>query len=71
MSRRAVPLSEGRSHTVPPGAPSWITPELIRDTIETWQAHYGKALTGQDALEIICARVRIRGSVVSEGGHRQ
>ncbi len=28
---------------VPSGAPAWITPELIADTIETWQPYYGKA----------------------------
>jgi hypothetical protein len=38
---------------VPAGAPPWITPELLQATIETWQPHYEKPLTSEDALEIL------------------
>ena len=37
----------------PDGAPSWVTPELIADTIEVWQPDYGYVLTPDDALEIL------------------
>lgn len=36
-----------------PLAPAWITPELIADTIETWQPYYVDRLTADDALEIL------------------
>jgi hypothetical protein len=38
---------------VPEGSPSWVTPELIADTIETWQGDYDRQLTPDDALEIL------------------
>lgn len=43
----------GNSRPVPPGAPSWITPELIAQTIETWQPYYRDCLTEQDSLDIL------------------
>jgi hypothetical protein len=39
--------------SVPSGAPGWITPELIADTIETWQPYYADLLTADDALGIL------------------
>ena len=36
-----------------PSAPSWVTPDLIRQTLETWQPFYDHPLTTDDALEII------------------
>jgi hypothetical protein len=38
---------------VPAGAPPWITAELLQATLETWQPHYEKPLTSEDALEIL------------------
>ena len=38
---------------VPPGAPGWITPELVDDTIQTWGPYYIDPLTADDALEIL------------------
>jgi hypothetical protein len=38
---------------VPGGAPAWVTPQLIADTIETWQGDYDHELTPDDALEIL------------------
>ena len=37
---------------VPAGAPRWVTPELLADTLRVWQPYYGN-LTSQDALTII------------------
>jgi hypothetical protein len=38
---------------VPAGAPAWITPEIVADTIETWQPYYAVPLTVADSLEIL------------------
>lgn len=38
---------------VPPGAPAWITPELIADTLKVWQPFYANQLTSADALQIL------------------
>jgi hypothetical protein len=37
---------------VPAGAPRWVTPELLADTLRVWQPYYG-SLTPQDGLSII------------------
>ena len=37
---------------VPAGAPHWVTPELLADTLRVWQPYYGN-LTSHDALSII------------------
>jgi hypothetical protein len=54
---------EGRLHAVshhdvgeprmPPGAPAWVTTELIAETIEAWQGDCDHELTAEDALEIL------------------
>ena len=44
------PLPPGVS---PPGAPSWITADLIELTLKTWQPFYETQLTPDDALAII------------------
>jgi hypothetical protein len=36
-----------------PGAPCWITTELIEATIRVWQPFYKNPLTRADALEIL------------------
>lgn len=38
---------------VPPGTPRWISPELIAETLQTWQPYYQKALTPEEAVAII------------------
>jgi hypothetical protein len=48
--RQPVPKGEV---AVPAGAPSWITAQLVELTIETWQPHYERPLTTEDALEIL------------------
>ncbi len=35
------------------GLPAWITPELIRATMEVWQPFYPEVLTEEDAVTII------------------
>jgi hypothetical protein len=39
--------------TVPPGAPSWISAELIAETLRVWQPYYAETLTSIDALDMI------------------
>jgi hypothetical protein len=39
--------------SVPSGAPSWVTKELISQTIRVWQPYYCEPLTADDALVII------------------
>ena len=39
--------------SVPPGAPSWVTVELMRETFRTWQPFYEKALIPEELLAII------------------
>lgn len=38
---------------VPPGAPKWITPDDIEETIRVWQPNYRQLLTPVNALEIL------------------
>jgi len=38
---------------VPSGAPRWVTPELVADTVETWQPYYDQRLTEDDAMAIL------------------
>ena len=35
------------------GIPPWITPELIADTVRTWQRYYTEPLTAKDAVGIL------------------
>ena len=41
------------------GAPAWVTPELLADTIETWQPYYTERLTVADSLEILLTMSRL------------
>ena len=41
------------------GAPAWVSPELLADTIETWQPYYADTLTDSDSLEILLAISRL------------
>lgn len=38
---------------VPPGAPSWVTADLIDQTLKVWQPFYAHQLIPEDALEMI------------------
>ncbi len=65
LSPKCAPPDEGAQEvsraghdTVPRGAtgggPSWITPELIRETLRVWQPYYrGIVLTTQDAVTML------------------
>jgi len=37
----------------PSDLPRWISPELIAQTLETWQPYYAEPLTPEDAVAII------------------
>jgi hypothetical protein len=43
----------GVDDVAPPGAPAWVTPALIAQTIKTWQPYYETRLTSDDALAMI------------------
>jgi hypothetical protein len=38
---------------VPDGVPDWITVDLIRQTLETWQHYYQDSLSVEDAITMI------------------
>lgn len=38
---------------VPEGAPDWITPALIRETLATWQPFYRDSMPVDDAVKIL------------------
>jgi len=46
-------IADDREHHVPFGAPSWITPTDISESIQLWQPQYREELTDDDALAII------------------
>jgi len=48
----APPGTLAAALAVPAGAPRWVTPELLADTLRVWQPYYGN-LTSPDALSII------------------
>lgn len=56
-TRRVQPERESERDdaavAVPPGTPEWITPELIRRTLQVWQPYYAQRLTPEDAVTII------------------
>jgi len=49
--RGGAPRSDERAAGL--AAPAWITPELIRLTIEVWQPYYATRLTAEDAVIMI------------------
>jgi hypothetical protein len=53
---------EGRDG-VPPGAPGWVTRELIELTIRVWQPYYQVLLTAEDALAMIQSVGRLYGTL--------
>jgi len=48
-----------KNRAAPTGAPRWITPELLADTLETWQPYYAEELTVADSLEILMSVSRL------------
>lgn len=72
MPRRRLQLDastarETEKHSVPSGAPSWVTRELIEKTISVWQPYYADRLTDDEALAMILNVARLFDSF-SEGG---
>ena len=49
----ALPIS------VPAGAPAWVTPKLLEDTIQSWQPYSVELLTASDALEILISAAHL------------
>ena len=47
------PTTDAAKSAVPSGAASWVTPELIEQTVRVWQPYYKEPLTPEDALAII------------------
>ncbi len=39
--------------SLPPGAPAWVTAELLASTIAVWQPYYSEPLTDQTALDLV------------------
>lgn len=54
------------ANPVPPGAPNWVTPKLVEQTIRVWQPYYSDPLTPETALAIIQSVGRMI-EVLSEG----
>ena len=38
---------------VPPGAPRWVTLQLLEETLRVWQPYYKNPLTSEEALGMI------------------
>jgi hypothetical protein len=41
------------------GAPSWITPAVVEDTLKTFRPYYGESLSPGDALEMLLRMGRL------------
>ncbi|MCE9604483.1 MAG: hypothetical protein K8U03_06205 [Planctomycetia bacterium] len=39
--------------SLPPGAPAWVTTELLANTIAVWQPYYSEPLSDQTALDLV------------------
>ena len=52
--KRDCEVQEGACKSiVPAGAPDWITPELVEETIRVWQPYYKDVLTPEEAVTMI------------------
>jgi hypothetical protein len=38
---------------LPPGTPTWITPELVALTIRVWQPYYAEVITPEVAITMV------------------
>lgn len=63
---RATCTSPDGGLAVPEGAPRWITPALIRETITAWQPLYRDSITVDEAVMIL-TRVGQLFEVLSRG----
>lgn len=64
----------GRNHqdgnrklVLPKGTPAWITPELVRLTLEVWQKHAAEPLSVEDAVAMIQNAAELMLALVEEG----
>ncbi len=55
--------SAAQKKLLPSGSPPWVTPELIADTIATWQPYYKESLTENDALDILLSVSRLTDAI--------
>ena len=46
---------EIKQTVIPAGAPTWITKELVEQTLRVWQPYYAHPLTVEDAVDIMQA----------------
>ena len=64
MSKKNDPQqSLARPRRRPAGAPEWVSPELIEQTLRIWQPYYDNQLVAEDALEIILNVGRLVGAL--------
>ncbi|MFM8573147.1 MAG: hypothetical protein ACKOAU_16245 [Pirellula sp.] len=52
-SQFEVSLAKDDVIVLPAGTPDWITPELVKKTIEVWQPYYPELLTLEEAVTMI------------------
>lgn len=45
--------------SLPPGAPAWVTAELLANTIALWQPCYSEPLTDHVALDLVLGVSRL------------
>ena len=50
---------KGAHTAVPSGAPAWITPELVAQTLKVWQPRYKDQLSAEDAVTILLSASRL------------
>jgi hypothetical protein len=50
----------------PDGIPTWITEEIIFQTIRVWQPYYDEKVSEQDAVEILMAFSRLLDIIATE-----
>lgn len=71
--RREPELTQPQSTrrcVVPTGAPAWVTPELLGQTLAVWQPYYQQTLTVDDALGMILDVTQLL-DVLSGGKRRE
>lgn len=68
-SRKAPSSASTAIPVVPSGAPAWVTPELIRKTLDVWQPYYEEELIPEDALAIIMGTTQLLDSLAQGHSH--
>ena len=61
----------GSTARVPIGAPSWVTAELIEQTLKVWQPFYADQLIPEDALEMIMGVDQLFGVMSRDKSHEK